>query len=74
MYVLSSCSDRPRVPLARDPILNIVPELIEVWIALSPEKVEAQLEREKEIKPGMYIQLVSLAREQAQLLESNLRQ
>lgn len=45
-----------------------------MWIALSPEKVEAQLEREKEIKPGMYIQLVSLAREQAQLLESNLRQ
>ena len=29
------------------------------------EKVEAQLEREKEIKPGMYVRLVSLAREKA---------
>ena len=34
------------------------------------EKVEAQLEREREIKPGMYVRLVSLAREKATLLGS----
>eukprot|EP01043_Picozoa_sp_COSAG02_P065631 COSAG02_NODE_9962_length_2063_cov_10.244681_1_plen_601_part_01 len=34
------------------------------------EKVEAQLEREKEIKAGMYVRLVSLAREKASLLGS----